>query len=512
MFVGVDVGSQSLKAVVLDDDLHIAGIGRRAYPIAFPRPGWAEQSPELWEAALGPAIADALAAAGRRPSDVRGLGLAGQLDGCIPTERAGTPLHPCLIWMDRRADSVLDGVRRRIAPSELRARTGANLDGTHMAPKIRWCLDHLPATREADCFHQPVSYLVARLTGSRVIDHGMASTSLVYDLERADYADDLLDAFGLERDRLPAPAPSESQAGRLTAAGAALTGLPPGTPVAVGTGDDFSTPLGGGVVAPGTIANVLGTAEVVGALHTQPLVDSTALLETHRFVGSGLSYIENPGWVSGGALEWLRGLLSLDDFVVADRLAATVPAGSDGLLFLPALTGAMTPEWNADARGCFYGLTPSHGPGALVRAALEGTAFGLRDVAMRLAEMGVATSRVRLLGGGARSRLWAQIRADATGLPVERPQVTDTSPLGAGLLAAVACGAFPDITAAAAQVAKAAETIEPDVALRGVYDDAYGRYRQLFASLKPMFGGTGPNAAAPADNEVEKCRTASSQN
>ncbi len=488
MFVGVDVGSLSLKAVVLDSDLAILGSGRRSYVVSFPRPGWAEQSPSLWEAALGPAIADALAEAGRTPGDVTALGLAGQLDGCVPTGRDGRALASCLIWMDRRADIVLGDVRRRFDAQTIHARTGANLDGSHLAPKIRWCLDHLPEARDAACFHLPVSYLVARLTGARMVDHCQASNSLIYDLARADYADDLLDAFGLDRAMLPELSSSESMAGRLTATGAALTGLPAGTPVAVGTGDDFSTPLGGGVGAPGTLANVLGTAEVVGALDPRPLIDETGLLETHRFVGSSLNYIENPGWIAGGALEWLRKLLSIPDFAGLDARAADAPAGCDGLLFLPTLTGAMTPEWIAEARGCFYGLTPAHDAGALARAALEGTAFGLRDVATRLVERGVAIARVRVMGGGAKSRLWAQIRADVTGFPVERATVADCSPVGAAVLAAVAAGALDDVAAAAARVGAVAEVMEPDPAVRGAYDDAYGRYRRLFDSLKPMFG------------------------
>ena len=185
------------------------------------------------------------------------------------------------------------------------------------------------------------------------------------------------------------------------------------------------------------------------------------LVETHRYVGSRLHYIENPGWVSGGALEWLRGLLQIEDFTAFDTQAAEVAAGSDGLVFLPALTGAMTPEWIASARGCFYGLTPSHGAGHLARAALEGTAFGLRDVAERLREMGVAAERVRVLGGGAKSRLWAQIRADVTGLPVERSAVSDSSAVGAAILAAVAAGRVRDVAAGAAAAGAVADVLEP---------------------------------------------------
>jgi xylulokinase len=485
LFIGIDVGSQSLKAVVLDRELRVIGQGRQSYPIEFPKPGWAQQDVRLWEAALAPAIAEALAAAGHSARDITAVGLAGQLDGCIALDRAGRPLAPCIIWMDRRADGDLD--RLRAGAVDFRRRTGANLDGTHMAPKARWLMDHEAASARIGRFHQPVSYLVERLTGETVIDHGLASTSLVYDLATGDYADDLLDCFQLDRAQFPRLAASESLAGRINGDGAALTGLSAGIPVAVGTGDDFSTPLGAGIAQPGILADVLGTAEVVGGLHAEPLIDTGGLVETHRFVGSRLYYIENPGWVSGGALEWLRSLLSIADFAGFDRLAGEAPAGAEGLTFLPALTGAMTPEWNAGARGCFYGLTPSHGPAHLARAALEGNAFGMRDVAMRLRAMGVPVDRARVLGGGGRSRLWAQIRADILGLPVERSAVTDSSAVGAGLLAAVACGAFADVTSAAARLGAVAETHEPDSTQRDAYDQAHGRYLRLFHSLRPMF-------------------------
>jgi xylulokinase len=486
MIVGIDIGSQSLKAVLIDDSLRVAGSGSRAYRIDFPRPGWAEQDPQIWEQALSSAIGEALAAAGRRPADVAALGIAGQLDGCIAADADGAALSPCLIWMDRRADAGLADLRRAPGNDWFRARTGANLDGSHMAPKARW-LQAQAGGNERILFHQPVSYLVQRLTGEAVMDHGLASTSLVYDLPGGGYADELLGMFGLTRGQFPRLERGEAVAGALTARGAALTGLPAGIVVAVGTGDDFSTPLGAGVAAPGIVANILGTAEVTGALDPRPLIDVRGLVETHRYVGTDLNYIENPGWVCGGALEWLRALLSISGFAEFDRRAEAPPPGADGLLFLPALTGAMTPEWIAGARGCFYGLTPSHGPGHLARAVLEGTAFGFKDVVDRLREMGIAADRVRLLGGGARSRLWAQIRADVTGLPVERSAVSDSSAVGAALLAAVAAGRVRDLAAAASAVAMVAETVAPDPRMSAVYEDAHGRYRRLFESLKPMF-------------------------
>src|SRR6185369_3700131 len=249
--------------------------------------------------------------------------------------------------------------------------------------KARWLKRHLGADRPIARFHQPVSFMVERLTGISVIDHALASTSMAYDLDRGGYDPSVLDRFELTPDELPPVAAAESLAGGLSDSGAAITGLPPGLPVAVGTGDDFGTPLGAGFNAPGRIAVVLGTGEVVGGLHLTALRDESGLLETHAYPG-GAFFIENPGWLSGGAVAWLSQLLNIPDLATLNALAAEVPAGADGLSFMPALTGAMAPEWQPAARGCFYGMTPAHGRGHMVRAVLEGCAFAMRDVVERL--------------------------------------------------------------------------------------------------------------------------------
>ncbi len=482
MIVGIDIGTQSLKAVVTDDELRLRGQAAVAYRPSFPRPGWAEQAPQLWEQALGPAIAGALDAAGCAPEAVRALGISGQLDGCVAVDRDGQALGPCILWMDRRAGAEVEG----ISAERIRATTGVVLDATHMAAKARWQKRHLPAATRIRRFHQPVSHLVARLTGEQVFDHGLASTTMVYDLAGRVFDAGLLELFELSADELPRIAEASDHAGGLHAQGAALTGLPAGTPVAVGTGDDFSNPLGAGLVEPGKLACALGTAEVVGALHDRPAIDQRGLVETHGYPG-GRFFIENPGWLSGGALAWFVETFRLRDVQELDALAASAPAGCDGVTFLPALSGAMAPEWIASARGCFYGLSAAHGPGHLARAVLEGCAFAMRDVLERLLEMGVTVEAILLLGGGARSTLWARIRADLTGLPVTVPQVVDTSPIGAAMLAAVAAGLQPSLLAAARLVAGDARTIEPDPAQKAACEAAYDAYRRLFESLRPMF-------------------------
>jgi xylulokinase len=256
--------------------------------------------------------------------------------------------------------------------------------------------------------------------------------------------------------------------------------------VAVGTGDDFSTPLGAGLIAPGKLAVVLGTGEVVGAVHPHLVIDDTGLVETHAYPG-GAYFLENPGWLSGGAVAWLCDLLGIDGFAALDAEAAVAPPGAEGLTFIPALTGAMAPEWNAEARGCFYGLTPSHGRPHLTRAVLEGCAFAMRDVAERLRNMGAEMRSLLLLGGGARSRLWAQMRADIAGLPALVPRRVDTSPIGAAMLAAVAAGLVADLRSAAESVQEPVAPLAPAAANRRAYEDAYDRYRRLFSSLRPMF-------------------------
>ena len=486
MIVGVDIGTQSLKVVITDDCLSMLGEAATAYKPSFPKPGWAEQEPALWENALGPTIARALDAAKAKSSDIAAIGVGGQLDGCIGVGKNGQPVHPCLIWMDRRAEKQIAG----FPADEVRERTGVVLDPSHMAAKIRWLKDNLEDDGDDLLFHVPVSYLVHRLTGIAVMDHAHASTSMLYSLADRAFDPTLLDLFGITEHEIPAIADAADVAGVLNSQGAMLTGLREGIPVAVGTGDDFSTPLGAGIVRPGRLTCVLGTAEVVGALHASPVIDDGGLVETHAYAGDTF-FIENPGWLSGGALEWFRETFRLVDFAELDALAYTVLPGSEGLTFLPALSGSMAPEWIASARGCFYGLTPTHGNGHMARAVLEGTAFAMRDVIERLNDMAVETRSILLLGGGAKSRVWAKIRADMTGLPVEVPKITDTAPIGSAILAAVAAGIQPDLISATKLVGGTSETITPNSDAKFVYDEAYGTYQRLFDSLRPMFGVSG---------------------
>ena len=475
--LGLDLGTQSLKAVVLADDLSLLGKGAAPYRPRFPKPAWAEQDATEWLRALRPAIAEALNAAGLAAADIAALAICGQLDGCVPTDDAGNPLGPAPIWMDRRAEPLLAGLDATL----VRDRCGLVLDATHMAAKIMW----LHRVYGAATWHQPVSFMVAALTGARVMSRSLASTTMLYDVTSGDWGDDLLAMFGIQRDRLPDLAAEDDIAGALNGHGAALTGLLPGTPVAVGTGDDFSNLLGAGIATRGIVSVSLGTAEAVGALHDRPQIDPQMLVESHAFPGNGY-HLGNPGWLSGGAVRWAAQLLKIESDDAFMALAAEIPAGCEGLVFIPALSGAMAPRWIADARGSFVGLTPSHGSGHLARAVLEGTAFAMRDVVDRLAALGVATDRLRLMGGGARSPVWCQMRADIARRPAEARADVDASALGAGRIAAVAANRFRDIATASSALQAEMATYMPG-AEAAEYDAPYARYRETFEALVPLW-------------------------
>jgi xylulokinase len=480
LVVGLDLGTQSLKAVVCDEALAVRGEYAIGYATQRPAPDRAEQDPRTWEAALAPAIGGALARAGVAPDAIAALAVAGQLDGCVAVGRDGAALHPALIWQDRRA--VVEAAR--IDAARVFELTGQVADASHLAPKLAWLRRACPAAAR---FHQPVSYLVERLTGEAVIDPALASTTMLFELAAARWSTELLDAFEVTASELPRVAPACEIAGRLTAEGARRTGLPVGTPVAVGTGDDFAAPIGAGLVAPGPIVCAIGTAEVVGAFAAQPVLDRAAepMVETHAAPAGGF-FVENPGWMSGGAVRWAVGVLGLSGDAELDAHAAAAPVGAGGVTFVPALAGAMTPVWRSHARGTLHGLAAGHDRGHVARAVLEGLAFAARDVAMRLGELGLAAREVVLLGGGARSRVWTQIRADVLGLPHHVAARTDATPVGAAMIAAVAAGLAPDLATLAARVPPATSTFTPDPAAVAASAAAYARYQRLVAQLAPL--------------------------
>jgi xylulokinase len=483
--IGIDVGSQSTKAVLLDEAGTAVAEAAAPYEMSCPRSGWAEQNPACWQRGIAQTVRALRQRSGVGASEVVMLALASQVDGLVALDNSLTPLRPAIIWLDRRATGQSARLTEAVGKSDLIARTGLNPDASHTAPKAMWLRDEEPAHYRAARWLAPVGgYLNGWLTGEVAQDPANASSTLLYDLASTRWDLELADAAGLDAAMLPPIRPATEIIGSLRPEAADALGLSPHCRVAVGTGDEHGAALGAGAVAPGVIVDVTGTAEPVGVPSSELILDELRLVETHAHAVPDMMLIENPGFVSGGSTSWWARAQCLPQSEVFAQ-AALAPPGSDGALFLPALSGATAPRWNDRMRGSFAGLGLNHDRAHLARAILEGCAFALRDIVDRFQAMGLGGEEFRVVGGGARSGLWLQIKADVTGRPVRAVENDHATSLGAAMLAAVAAGFFADLNEAATRAVRLADApVRPRPATADIYEEAYRAYRRLFDGVE----------------------------
>lgn len=497
--IGADVGSQGMKTVLLDASGTVVASAYAAYDPHYPAPNWAEENPADWEEALTSTVRQVMQEAGANPADVVALALGSQVDGLVCVGEHGDVLRPAIIWLDRRATAQCDTLAQHLSPTELFHLTGANLDSSHVAPKMLWIRDNEPGIFERSHYLLlPGSYMAYRLTGEAVVDYSNASSTLLLDVRQKAWSPRMLKAAGLDTQRLGRVSGATSAISPLTSEAAERLGLTTRTIVAVGSGDEHAACVGAGVTDSSIVCDINGTAEPVCAVAGVPVFDERGLLETHCHADPDAWLIENPGFVSGGSYRWFLDALAPHERAEAQRRgispydllnaeAEETPAAAEGLIFLPCLSGAMTPTWNADARGVFFGLSLAHGRGHMVRAILEGTAYGLRDNVDRMEEIGLHPQEIRAVAGGARGKLWLQIKADVTGKRVSVPRELETTALGAAMLAGVAGGLFANLQEAAAASIGITTYIEPNPAHRQAYDDAYALYREVYDALQEPF-------------------------
>ena len=498
--IGCDVGSQGTNSALYSADGTLVASAYEAYDVLFPHPGWAEQDPALWTRALHASIRRLLEQVPEGPSSVKALSFGSQLDGMVVCDAKGRALRPAMIWMDRRAERQAAALAERMAPRDFYHHVGANLDSSHAVFKALWVRDEQPEIfSQAAMLMPPGSYVLRHVSGVLAIDYSNASSLALLDPRSRTWSQPVLDAVNIDARMLPELAPATGRVGTVTRQFAEATGLTPETAVIVGCGDEMAATLGAGVYAPGEVCDVVGTAEPVCAVSTRPREDQTMLVECHPHADPNSWLLENPGFVSGGNLRWWRDQLCPleraaeargdgDAYDLVTGPAADVPAGADGLIFLPCMQGAMAPEWNGAARGVFYGLTLAHNKAHMTRALLEGSAFALRDVLEAMRAAGLDVRRLTIVGGGAKGALWRQIKADVTGLPVRVPTSVETTATGAAILAAVGAGLHGNVAEAAqAFVSYRPGEEAPDPERREIYDAAYTRYRELYFALKPVF-------------------------
>jgi xylulokinase len=499
--LGVDVGTGGTRAVLIDEAGRVTGAATSEHaPFATPAPGWAEQDPEDWWRAAKDAIGRVLRETGTAGESIAAVGLTGQMHGAVLLDEGNRPLRPSLIWCDQRTAAECAWLTEKVGASRLIEWTSNPALTNFTLTKLLWVREHEPAVwARFRSFLLPKDYLRLCLTGERAMDVADASGTLLLDVARRQWSQEMLAAAGLPETCLPRLYESQEISGRVTAQAAAATGLRPGTPVVAGAGDQAAGALGMGIVRPGDVSATIGTSGVVFAATDRPFLDPGGRLHTFCHAVPGRWHVMGVTQAAGLSLRWFRDRFGApatqrgaaqgaaqDPYEALTAEAAAVPPGSDGVLWTPYLLGERTPHLDPDARAALIGLAATHGRGHVIRAILEGVAFSLRDTLTIFAELGVPVAEIRLGGGGARSALWRQIQADVYGGTVEVLEAEEGAAFGAALLAGVGAGVWASADEACDDAVRVRARIAPDSGAVAALAEGYRRYRKIYPALKGL--------------------------
>jgi xylulokinase len=491
--LGLDVSTTATKALLLGADGGVLATASAEYDYEIPRPRWSEQDPDLWWEGSVAAIGRVLAEAGISGEDVAAIGLAGQMHGLVTLDRADVPLRPAILWNDQRTGEECDEIRQTIGRERLIRITGNDALPGFTAPKLLWVRRHEPElwSRIAHVL-LPKDFVRLRLTGEHAVDRADGAGTLLFDLAARDWSIEVVEELGVDPAWLSPTFEGPDVTGEVTPEAARATGLRAGTPVVAGGGDQAAAAVGVGAVEPGIVSLSLGTSGVVFVTTEGLVVEPEGRLHAFCHAVPDRWHLMGVMLSAAGSLRWFRDALAPGvDFEPLVEEAGEVPAGSEGLLFLPYLTGERTPHPDPLARAAFVGLTARHGRPHMTRSLLEGVAFGLRDSLELMSSMGLpAPAEIRATGGGTRSARWRQILADVLATPIVTMPSTEGAAQGAAILAAVGVGWFPTVERASTASVSIGEVVEPG-GDRGRYAEQYARYRDLYPALAPTFRALG---------------------
>lgn len=494
LLLGIDIGTSSAKAILFEPaHRQIVAVAQQDYPLHKPTPDRAEQNPADWWHATVNLVRQLTAEADRR--DIAAIGLSGQMHGTVLLDGQNQPHQPAIIWADQRSGSAVQRLVDSVGQARYAALTGTLPAVGFMAATLVWLADHQPAILEqTQRVILPKDYVRFRLTGNIATDISDAASTGLFDIHHRQWATEIIQAVGLPADILPPILDSTDLAGSLTHQAAEALGVSPGLPVVAGCADQPAQAIGNGLIQPGKASVTIGSGGQL-FIPWQP-TDGTTIptdprLHIFNHAVPSRWYILGAILSAGLSLRWLREITGLaSDSTAYHRLsdeAATVPPGSEGLIFLPYLAGERTPHMDPLARGGFIGLTHFHHRGHLARAVMEGVTFALRqafDLSLTL------SGPVELLiaaGGGATSPVWRQIQADIFGLPLRQTLLTEQASVGAALLAGVGIGLFADVTSASEQVVRYGPLTEPDPANHTFYQQRYVHFQELYPRLRTDF-------------------------
>jgi xylulokinase len=498
VLLGIDIGTTNAKAALFATSGALLGEGQQEYGTAYPQPGWAEQVAEDWWEATVAIVRRLLATTRVEAKDVAAIAVSSQAPTALPVDAQGKALRPALIWMDRRSETQCVRLRQKVDIERILALNGNRIDPYFGAPKISWLLENEPdIVQRTHFFLQANGYINLKLTGQFTIDRSHASLFQCYNMALGDWSDELCVMLGIPQEKLPPVVPCTDVIGQVGAEAARATGLLEGTPVVAGMVDGVAAALEAGVVTSGEAVEMTGTSTVLLVCVDEPPRQPDLIALAHAVPGV---YLLVGAMVStGAALRWFRDELGTAEvqaaqstdrnaFEIMSEEAGEVAPGAGGLLFLPYMMGERSPIWNTDARGVMFGLSLATSRSQIIRALMEGAAYGLRHNLEVAEETGIRFEALRSVGGGSRSAVWCQIKADVLGRPIAVPAVSLGASLGDALLAGTGIGAYTDLVSATRLMDQPLTLYQPREAVSAHYDAVYPLYRQLYSANEALFG------------------------
>ncbi len=494
-----DLGTTGNKATLYDREGKLIGSAFSGYGTEYAHTGWAEQNPEDWWQAVCISTHTLFAQTAVSPNDVACMVFSGQMMGCVPLDKAARPLHNAIIWADQRSVDQERWLGERIAPERIYHITGHRLSASYSLCKMLWLRDHEQQVYNATYkFVHAKDAVVARLTGNFVTDPSDGSSMNLYNMEQGGWSDEIITAAGIDPTQLPDIHPSTAVVGTLLARVAEEVGAAAGTPVVIGGGDGMCAATGAGVVREGMAYNYIGSSSWIGLATAKPVYDSSFRTFNWAHLIPGMFGPTGTMQAAGGSYQWIRDQLGTPEVLAAQALnispyelmniqATKSPIGANGLLFLPYLMGERSPRWNPSARGAFIGLTVRHSRADMIRAVLEGITLNLRIIQDALTGQGAQIEAMRVIGGGARSRLWNQIMADVYGVPVHRLAILEeATSMGAALAGGIGVGLYSGWSMIETMNC-VVEVIDPEPAVHARYQASLLIFEATYKALLPIY-------------------------
>lgn len=490
--LGIDLGTSSVKTMLMSEDGETAAVAGEAYDIDIPKAGYAEQNPDMWYEKTALTIKSCLHQSGVSQAEIKGVSFSGQMHGLVCVDKCGRTVYPAIIWPDTRTGQSITHMYEKAGAEFIAGHTQNTITAGFLIASLYWLYENCQDVYEKiDKVMLPKDYVKFRLTGEIVTDYSDAAGSLAFDNVKLSWSKELIEKLGLRYDIFPDCRKSTEHIGDISAKASEETGLNPGTPVINGGSDQCMQGIGNGIIEDGIFAANIGTGGQISTTSAVPVYDRLLRTNTFAHVVEDRWNIMGACLSSGVSLKWLKqNIIGVDDYHTINKEGAKLPEGSEGLIFLPYLSGERTPHQNPDARGIFFGLSMKHNRYHMARAVMEGVAYSLRDCLEVVQGTGVKCRKIIASGGGANSELWLQIQADVFNQELYKSTTKEQACLGAAITAGVGLGIYPGFDEACRRLVRLDDKVYlPEEESVKKYQEYYGLFKEIYSANKELFNG-----------------------